>query len=477
MSKKEMTADVVVIGGGAAGMPAALQAKERGITSVILLDKMPVPGGNARMAGGYLFAADAYTHKEAGVERHGEDVYRQQMQFHHCDGINPRQLQAFIGRTADNLDWLRKKGIEYEYNPMMGNSIVGAGAPGSYAKVLDVLRKEFLELGGTILTKTTAKKLELDENGAVCGVFGTDSDGNDLLIHTKNVILCVGGFMGNKELMERYFADQYDESAYVTDALKYNGDGVLMAQQAGALLSSKATLVKESGYSFSHIKNRPNRISMIRGAMWVNADGERFCDESTAADHTNANLLVMQPGMYGYAVFDEERIEDLIAHPTPQVNNAFLEPGDPLVREQLEEAAEKNPDLCKIADSLEELADWMHVDRQTFADTVSEYNHFCETGNDEAFLKGKEHLFALKKAPFYAVKFTPLMIDTIGPLVVNHHFQVLAAKDRKPIRGFYAAGNITSGWQGRDYELWGGNLSYGMSSGRIAADDIADTLE
>ena len=53
----EKTTDLVVIGGGAAGMPAALEAMEQGVPSVILLDKNPVPGGNARMAGGYLFSA------------------------------------------------------------------------------------------------------------------------------------------------------------------------------------------------------------------------------------------------------------------------------------------------------------------------------------------------------------------------------------------------------------------------------------
>ena len=65
------------------------------------------------------------------------------------------------------------------------------------------------------------------------------------------------------------------------------------------------------------------------------------------------------------------------------------------------------------------------------------------------------------------------MVETIGPVVINEHFQVLRKSDGKPITGLYAGGAITSGWQGHDYSMWGGNLGYGMASGRIAADHIA----
>lgn len=476
MSKSEYKADLVVIGGGAAGMPAALEALEQGIRSVILIDKMPVPGGNARMAGGYLFAADAYTHREAGTELHCEDVYREALAFHHCDGVNPRILRAFINRSADNLDWLLKKGIRYIDTQHMGNGIEGAGAPGSYARVLDKLREEFLSLGGTLMTTTTAKDILLDDNGCVCAVTAQKKDGTDITIQTNFVILSPGGFMGNRELMAKYFSDQYDPDVYATDAICYPGDGIGIAERAGAKFAPKATLCKESGYSFCRVRNRPNRISMYPGAMWVNKEGVRFCDESTGNDHCNANLLVMQPGMCGYAILDKNVIDDLIAHPTPIVNNEFLAPGDPTIRLQLEDANIQNPELCRIADSLEEIADWIGCDEQTLLETVAEYNACCDAGHDPIFSTPAAHLKGVRSGPYYAIKFVPLMVETIGPLVIDHHFRVLRKSDNKPIPGFYAAGAITSGWQGHDYELWGANLGYGMASGRIAADHIAAAL-
>ena len=427
MEQTKYTADLVIIGGGAAGMPAALEAMEQGIGSVILIDKRPFPGGNARMAGGYLFAADAYTHKEAGVEVHCEDVYKDALHFHHCDGINPRILKAFIDRSADNIEWLRQKGILYEFNPMMGNGIVGAGAPGSYARVIDKLKEEFLARGGVVMTNTSVLEICQDETGAICGVQAESKDGTAIEIETRAVILSTGGFLGNEELMQKYFSDQYDPASYVTDALKFDGGGIVLAEKLGAKMAPKATLCKESGYSFANRRNKPHRISMYSNALWINSEGLRFCDESTAHEHMNANLLVMQPGMIGYTIMDENMMEDLIAHPAPKVNNEFLEPGDPKVRAQLQEAAEQLPDQCLIANSIEEIADW-------------------------------------------------LKIETIGPVMINHHFQVLAAADGKPIPGLYAAGAITSGWQGHDYELWGSNLGYGLASGRMAADHIAASL-
>lgn len=474
---RKLYADLVVIGGGAAGMPAALEAMEQGVKSVILLDRLPFPGGNARMAGGYVFAADSYTQEEAGTVLHKEDAYKEAMAYSHGQNINPRILRAFIDRSADNLDWLRKKGIEYFDTQFMGNGIVGAGAPGSYAKVIDKLKEDFLALGGQVLGNTPAKEILLDENGHVSGVLARENKGDEILIHTQYVMLSPGGFMGNAMLMERFFADEYDESAYVTDAIKYPGDGISMAEQAGAKLSSHATLVKESGYSFGGKKNRPHRIGMLSGAIWVNAEGRRFCDESTGADHNNPNLLVQQPGMIGYALFDSDCLNHLIAHPTPQVNNMFLEPGDPLVRTQLEEAQAQTPELCCIADTWEEIARWLEVESGVLQHTIEEYNAGCTAQYDSIFAKPKEHLRPLTKAPFYAVKFSPLMVETIGPVVINEHFQVLRKADNRPIPGLYAGGAITSGWQGHDYAMWGGNLGYGLSSGRIAADHIAASIQ
>jgi len=91
---------------------------------------------------------------------------------------------------------------------------------------------------------------------------------------------------------------------------------------------------------------------------------------------------------------------------------------------------------------------------------------------DKALGKEKRALIALRKPPYYALRFGMLMIDTIGPVKINSKMEVLD-KDGKAIPGFYAAGAVTSGWQGRDYHLFGSALGLSSAGGRIAGANAA----
>ena len=77
----------------------------------------------------------------------------------------------------------------------------------------------------------------------------------------------------------------------------------------------------------------------------------------------------------------------------------------------------------------------------------------------------------LRTPPYYAIHFRQLWLETIGPVMINEHMEVLDNQDNNPIPGFYAAGVITSGWESYDYGGTPGGtaLSFSMTSGRIAA--------
>ena len=77
----------------------------------------------------------------------------------------------------------------------------------------------------------------------------------------------------------------------------------------------------------------------------------------------------------------------------------------------------------------------------------------------------------LRTPPYYAIHYRPLMIESIGPVIINENMQVLD-NEGEPIPGFYAAGVITSGWESYDYGGTGGGtaLGFSMTGGRIAGE-------
>jgi fumarate reductase flavoprotein subunit len=129
-------------------------------------------------------------------------------------------------------------------------------------------------------------------------------------------------------------------------------------------------------------------------------------------------------------------------------------------------------ELVKIADSWEDIAQWMGAEFAAFKATIEEYNSFCATGYDKSFAKDRRFLIPLRHPPYYAAKIQPLITDTIGPIRINERMEVLN-KQNNPIPGLYAAGVITSGWQSDEYcsEICGSCMGFSVNSGRIAGEN------
>jgi fumarate reductase flavoprotein subunit len=320
------------------------------------------------------------------------------------------------------------------------------------------------------MMNTTAKKILRDQSGKVTGVLATDKDGKELSIKAGSVVLASGGFTGNAELLKKYFP-YYSPDIISTEATRTNmGDGIKLAVDAGADLADYATLVKENGFSFKTGSAINNRISMS-ASLWVNRRGERFMNETVGHDNESANALLGQPGSVGYALFDDDQI---VAMGTGSMMGGGSGAGDQQtsVKEKMQAEAASSSTWLKIGNTWDEIAAWLGADPKVLKATVEEYNSFCDQGVDKALGKEKRALIALRKPPYYALRFGMLMIDTIGPVKINSKMEVLD-KDGKAIPGFYAAGAVTSGWQGRDYHLFGSALGLSSAGGRIAGANAA----
>lgn len=471
-------ANFVVIGSGGAGMAAAVTAMQKGVKNVIILEKEPFLGGNSRMAGGDLHTV--YPEGGPGNKPSVDETFRQTMAFHHYRMVEPKILRAFLDETSNTLDFLRGVGVPYSDTGVIG----GRKYPfGDFYRAIKALEKAFLaEASNEILRRTAATRILTDADGAVCGVEAETQDGEQLTIETPAVAITTGGFTGNSELLHKYFPEEYDDCFY-TDALPLQGDGIGLAKSAGAALSRHCTLVKENGYSCDSRLDAPNRSAHNPYSIWINTYGERFLDETSTMGNETTNALVRQPGMIGYAIFDENILRESDANPVMPMpegaDPASMPGGDghmvmPSLRVSLENEYKRREGWVEKADTIEALAEKLGIDGETLRSTVDEYNGYCANGRDGLFAKDAKYLIPITEAPFYSLKFRPILIETQGPIVINERMEVLNDA-HKPIPGLYAGGVCTSGCQGNDYHLRGGNLGYALTSGRIIGTQVAGT--
>jgi fumarate reductase flavoprotein subunit len=482
---KSLEAQIVVIGGGGAGLPAALTAVEEGARGVIVLEKRFATGGDALRAN-WIFAVESRLQKEAGVTITADDIYKKALEWHRYDRVKPRILRTLIRKTADTVRWLEEKGVEFELRAGPGPISDLRGATGHWVKgapfpdtlcsfgiVYRLLTQKCKDGGVQFLFRTSGKKILRGADGKVTGVLAVTRGGQEIEIKTRSVILCPGSFNGNKELLKKYFPYYYDENVYVTDALLSNtGDGLQMAADAGAAMEDFCTLIRH-GYSFeTTVNNRCHGAGQPTGIR-VNKRGQRYLAESM--QDTSGNTLIQQPGKIAYILYDDKIVQGIVDRADPPQWSRVPPPPDkiPDFRQYVQKAAKQGV-WAKISDTWDGIANWIGADPKVLKATVDRYNSFCDRGYDEDFAKEKQYLVPLRTPPYYAIKVQPLMIETIGPVRVNERMEVLDKQDN-PIPGFYAAGVITSGWESYDY---GGTppataLGFSIASGRIAAENAA----
>ncbi len=478
-----MQADVVIIGAGGAGLPAAVTAFEKGARRVVLLEKRKTAGGNAVFASG-IYAIQSPIHRQNMIDINPDDVYKQVMAFHHHARANGRIVRDYINHSGATIEWLMERGIQFEVGPEMQMYFGQAptwhiamnpqtGDISRFAQVFRKLQAEIKEKGGQFLFETECQTILKDASGKVCGVLARNAKGEEFEIACGAVIISTGGFIGNKEWLHKYFPD-FDDG-FGGFYVSMMGEGITLAETAGVALENHATLVKEAPGSSDEMSERALTLACREPySMWVNKLGRRFTDETIGYSlQTCTNAIVSQPGKQAWALFDDSMLQDILdkGWKLPRYPGMGSEKK---VREQLTVAAEKGLWACK-SDNWADIANWLGATPDDLEASIAEYNDHCEHGYDKTFAKDRRFLRMFGAGPFYAVRFTCMIIETVGPVRVDETMQALDA-DFKPVPGLYAAGALTSGWQGNDYcgdFLFGTALGYSMRSGLIAGSQAA----
>jgi fumarate reductase flavoprotein subunit len=264
--------------------------------------------------------------------------------------------------------------------------------------------------------------------------------------------------------------------------IKLEGDGIALAREAGAVLCDSACMVRESAQTFTRARyHMPIMVSIHQPyVLVVNKNGDRILDEAFGSNNPSifSNIIIQQPDQMVFALFDQRGINEYVARSAQiKVGNeappVIISDMDGLFKQLSDEGAG-----VKVSGSLEEMAAWIGAPADRLKESISRYNRFCTSGYDEDFLKDRQHLMPLMQPPYYAVKFTTLMIDTIGPVRVNQKMEVIGDAV-KPIPGLYAAGVVAGGWTSHDYSqdlMFGGCIGWSVNSGRIAAENALKYL-
>lgn len=443
--------DVVVVGSGMSGMSAAVEAASQG-AKVILLEKQSVIGGSSNFAEG-MFASESTIQKQMGINVDTAGLLKEEFNFsnYRVDGNLWRDVMKHSG---EDIDWLLGMGVKFETV-----TSTGAGAKtwhvyeGFGKKVInDYMKPKAEKLGVEIMVSTPAKELIMN-NGQVAGVKATTADGKELNINAKAVILATGGFGNNPDMIKEL--THLDPSKYVQrGAPGHTGDGINMAKAAGAVTGERSAIMTLGNTVDG--TNLESQLGVAAGqepSLWVNQDAKRFCNEDVIWYYTRGCNAVTTQNK-AFSVFDSDEIKRLAVDGATVGWGMYLTPGTKMdkLSDELQKALDgKNPNVFK-ADTLEELADKMGIDKATFQETVKNYNAYCTTGKDAEYEKDSKYLHPVKTGPFYGFRIKAIDLTSCGGIRVNEKNEAVN-KDYQAIKGLYVAGLDCDGYTGDTYGL------------------------
>lgn len=499
IATENLEAELTIIGGGGAGLTAALAALEGGCKNIIVLEKAGI-GGNSAMAHD-IFATESPVQKRMGVDARSDVFFKIAMNWAHWSKINPRIVRAFIDKSGNTIKWLQEKGLSFELgqyyinqSPRVRHNINGNGA-----ELMKVLKEKCTEAGVRLLTQTPAKKITCDGEGIVTGVMA-EAEAKKYIIKTKCVIIASGGYAMNPEYLKRNPYYNQDTMAKVNHGVRGNtGDGIALATGVGAATAGignimfhgpQSPMLAGQNMMIDGIKYPVSMLVREPQTMWLNKRGRRYIDEGhNLSSFASAAAVAQQPDALTITVFDDltrqSMEEDGMNWPgayggqkavLANFNRPFAGQPLPGLGRELRAIAEKS-DAIIITDSLEDLAKFIGAKPDVLKKTIEEYNAACAKGHDPVFCKDSRYLRPMSTAPYYALKGQAGICDAIGGVKINENMEAID-NDDNPIIGLYAAGAAAGGWETDSYcyELTGHLLGFAVNSGRIAGENAANYL-
>lgn len=493
------TADVIVVGAGAAGLSAAAGAVGSG-ASVIVLEANSFLGGATGTSMGNILdinpeAFAQAEHNDASLEKYaayGEDRFPEPWRTDYRTLM--QQIEAYTGNGAEKGKFVSTERVLIDhYVKGMGTDLDGNVVTLDYDMIrsgVENARSIYLWLEGYGLTTTplmeyvstpagrgmglvellnkaadgaeirlsTRARELLVEDGRITGVIAENAEGNRVTYHAnRGVILATGSFSSNGEMVAKYQRIGTGLTAHIpsNNPAGNRGDGIVMAEAVGAQLRDMS-FIQTYLKGYQNLAASGEASNAFKAAqLLVNTNAVRFADDS------NQSRIVSregndQPDGVLIAVGDSKMIDALNAQ-----KEGFA---DELIARG----------MAWKADTLEELAQLAGLDGATLTDTVNTFNSYVSAGADPDFGR-KTFNGSVENGPYYAAKLQLACHLTFGGLVIDQQARVLDVNGA-PIEGLYAAGDVTSGYEGIVHQT-GDCLTIVINTGRIAGENAAEATQ
>ena len=436
MPESDSNIDLLVFGGGMAGMSAAARASSEG-ASVVLVEKAPAIGGSAIYAG-FVWTAPSL------------EVMRE---------VNPDADPALSARVVEQygeaMDWVRSLGTHVA-DPV---TVLGFGR-GSQTDMANYLLacERLVREHGEVLTGWTAQRL-LFEDGAVVGAEIQNASGEQRVIRARSTLLATGGFGGDPALRAEHIGPLAEDLPLRANTNSV-GDGLRLGLSVGAafgppnagfyghLIPSKVAYTNP--YEFTDLTFYHSEHGVL-----LNLEGKRFCDE-TIGDHLNTLYVLDQPEARALLVYDQRVHDEWMMAP-------YVEGVEPLDKFQL---AYRRSARAAVADEIEEFEalpeEWGYPGEAS-RDTLLEFNRQCEAGTPNP--GRKLDAAPLLTPPYYIIEVIPAITFTFSGLRIDPQARVLDEAG-EVIPGLLAAGADAGGVFNRAYA---GGLACALVFGLQAA--------
>ena len=421
MAESDSNVDLLVFGGGMAGMSAAARASRDG-ASVVLVEKAPAIGGSAMYAGFIWTAPSVEVMREVNP------------------GADPALSAEVVEQYGEAMDWVRSLGVHVA-DPV---TVLGYGR-GSQTDLANYLLacERLVREHGEVLTGWTAQRLLFDD-GAVVGAEIQNASGEQRVIRARSTLLATGGFGGDPALRAEHIgplAKDLPLRANTNSA----GDGLRLGLSVGAafgppnagfyghLIPSKVAYTNP--YEFTDLTFYHSEHGVL-----LNLEGKRFCDE-TIGDHLNTLYVLDQPEARALLVYDQRVHDEWMMAP-------YVEGVEPLDKFQL---AYRRSARAAVADDIEEFEalpeEWGYPGEAS-RDTLLEFNRQCEAGTPNP--ARKLDAAPLVTPPYYIIEVIPAITFTFSGLRIDPQARVLDEAGAV-IPGLLAAGADAGGVFNRAY--------------------------